>query len=333
MPTPALLTVEAPARLHMGFMDLNGCLGRRFGSLGLALEEICVRLHARKSDGMTCEGPQSRRAAAYLQQLHAQVKLPGGVHVQIERAIPEHAGLGSGTQMAIAVGMAAVRLYGLDLTPRQVASLLDRGNRSGIGVGAFEQGGFLVDGGRGKADSLPPLISRLDFPAKWRVLLIMDHDLQGLHGGAEKNAFAELPVFPHSTAAHLTRLVVMQALPALAETRMAEFGAAISELQSTVGDYFAPAQGGRYTSPLVTQALLWLEQHGVAGIGQSSWGPTGFALLDSPTAAQALLVDLRKFLSHPSIELKLCSARNRGGEIALAASKIIAFKSAVSNQQ
>ncbi|MGB8337814.1 MAG: beta-ribofuranosylaminobenzene 5'-phosphate synthase family protein [Burkholderiales bacterium] len=328
MTSPAYITVEAPARLHMGFMDLNGSLGRRFGSLGLALEEICVRLNAGAASDMACEGPQSARAETYLRQLHTQINLPGGVHVQIEQAIPEHAGLGSGTQLAIALGVAVTRLYGLDFTPRELASMLDRGNRSGIGVGAFEQGGFLVDGGRGAGDSLPPLISRLDFPAHWRVLLIMHHDLQGLHGGAEKNVFRDLPPFSNQTAAHLSRLVVMNALPALAEARLQEFGRAISELQNCVGDYFAPVQGGRYTSPLVTQALQWLSHQGVAGIGQSSWGPTGFAIVESEAQAQTLLDGLRTFAQSPSLEFKLCSARNRGGEVNSASRNIFAFKSA-----
>ncbi len=327
MTSPNHITVDAPARLHMGFMDLNGSLGRRFGSLGLALEEIGVRLRAEKADNVRCEGEQSARAENYLRLLQQQIQLPGGAHINIERAIPEHAGLGSGTQLAIAVGMAATQLYGLDFSPRQIALMLDRGNRSGIGVGAFEQGGFLVDGGRGSADTLPPLISRLHFPSHWRVLLVMHHDVQGLHGAQEKNAFRDLPIFPEDKAAHLTRLVVMNALPALAEARAQEFGAAINELQNTVGDYFAPAQGGRYTSPLVTQILHWLEREGVAGIGQSSWGPTGFAIVESENQAQILLAGLRKNWQHEQLEFKICSARNRGGEVKTV-SNIVAFKSA-----
>jgi hypothetical protein len=34
---PDGLALWAPARLHMGFLDLDGGLGRRFGSLGFTL--------------------------------------------------------------------------------------------------------------------------------------------------------------------------------------------------------------------------------------------------------------------------------------------------------
>jgi beta-ribofuranosylaminobenzene 5'-phosphate synthase len=313
------ITVEAPARLHLGFMDLNGSMGRRFGSVGLTLQDLSVRLHANASLAMQAEGPQAARALHYLHILHQELRLPGGVHMQIERAIPEHAGLGSGTQLAIAVGMAASKLYGLDFTAREIAFILDRGNRSGIGVGAFEHGGFLVDGGRGDGDNLPPLISRLDFPAAWRVLLILDRDKQGLHGGAEKQAFQHLQPFPDVTAAHLCRLVMMRALPALAEGRIEPFSDAIGELQQTVGDHFALAQGGRFTSRRVADVLEWLHQQGIRGIGQSSWGPTGFAIVESESRTQSLLRDLRQCWHHETgFEFMSCTARNRGGEVTVA---------------
>ncbi len=32
------VSVEATARLHLGFLDMNGGLGRKFGGLGLSLD-------------------------------------------------------------------------------------------------------------------------------------------------------------------------------------------------------------------------------------------------------------------------------------------------------
>ncbi len=317
------VSVYAPARLHLGFMDLNGSLGRRFGSVGLTLQEFGVKLQARAGDGFHCEGAQAERALRYLHALHHEIHLPGGVHIDIEQAIPEHAGLGSGTQLVIAIGMAASRLYGMDFSPRELAFILDRGNRSGIGVGAFEQGGFLLDGGRGSVNTLPPLISRLDFPAAWRVLLILHPDRQGLHGAGEKEAFRDLPPFPESVAAHLCRLVTMMALPALAEASIDEFGSAVGELQRAVGDHFAPVQGGRFTSPLVTEVLAWLEAEGIKGIGQSSWGPTGFAVLESEVHAQKLLSELQQREPQSRLQYKICSARNRGAEVTVTQSHAV----------
>ncbi len=82
----------------------------------------------------------------------------------------------------------------------------------------------------------------------------------------------------------------MQALPALVERDLAQFGEAISRIQTILGNYFAPAQGGaRYTSPSVAAAMALLERYGAIGIGQSSWGPTGFAFAASDDEAQRLV--------------------------------------------
>lgn len=281
--------VEAPARLHMGFMDLNGTSGRCYGSVGLALDRPCTRVCATRAEGLSAQGPQSDRALDCLHLLQQAGALPGGVSLIVEKAIPAHIGLGSGTQLCLAVGSAVSQLYELGFSLKDLARLLDRGARSGIGVGAFEHGGFLVDGGRGKGDEPPPVVARLPFPEQWRVLLVLDRGACGLHGVAESEAFRRLPVFPAECAAHLCHLVLMKVLPALVEEDIQVFGEAIGEIQRTVGDHFAPAQGGRFASSQVTQALAWLEAQGVACVGQSSWGPTGFAVVDSETCARSLM--------------------------------------------
>lgn len=309
------VTVSAAARLHMGFLDLNGGLGRRYGSLGLALEEFTTTVIVRPDETVTAEGPQSERAEAFARAALRALDIQCGVRVSIRQAVPEHAGLGSGTQLALAVGTAVARLFNLAWTPREIAGALGRGGRSGIGLGAFEHGGFVVDGGRGRQDAPPLPIARLAFPGHWRLVLIFDPNHVGLHGETEKQAFAALPDFPEAQAAHLCRLALMQALPALTEADIAGFGAAVSEIQRTVGDHFAPAQGGRFASPRVARALDWLDANGAAGVGQSSWGPTGFALVDSDERAHALARRARIDLADEGLEFSVCRGRNRAAEI------------------
>ncbi|HYD34222.1 MAG TPA: beta-ribofuranosylaminobenzene 5'-phosphate synthase family protein, partial [Methylophilaceae bacterium] len=234
-----------------------------------------------------------------------------GMHMQVQQAIPEHAGLGAGTQMSLAVGLAISRLYGLGLGTKEVALLTQRGARSGIGLGTFAQGGVIIDGGRSHLSGVPPVIARASFPETWRVILVLDHAYTGVHGETEIEAFKTLPEFPSDAAARLCRRVLMQALPALAEHDLPSFGAAIRELQEVTGDHFAPVQGGRYASPKVAKVLAWLGEHDVSCFGQSSWGPTGFAIVESEHQAEAYLQTLHtKF---PDLEFMLCKGRNEGG--------------------
>jgi beta-RFAP synthase len=311
------VSVTTSARLHMGFFDLNGNLGRRFGSIGVSLQAPETSLLATPATSISVQGPVSARATKIAEQLMQSMALDGGVHIQIAEAIPEHSGLGSGTQLAVAIGMAISRLYDLNLTIKDIAVLTQRGMRSGIGLGTFLHGGLIVDGGRASNSKVPPVIAHADFPEDWPILLIFDQSHQGVHGAQEIAAFKELPEFPAESSAILCRHVLMQALPAIAERDLKSFGKAIQALQTLTGDYFAPAQGGaRYTSPIVAQALTMLEQAGVDCFGQSSWGPTGFAVFENQTQAEILLQELKaKFSREASLKFVLTKANNQPSQL------------------
>ncbi len=312
--TATALQVRAPARLHMGFVDLDGSLGRRFGSVGLTLDGLFTTVRVSRSDTLTVTGPDADRARRYAATVSERFGLPPA-RIDITGAIPSHSGLGSGTQLALAVGAALARFHGVTVRSRDVADLLDRGARSGIGIGSFDGGGFIVDGGRGALDAPPPIVAQMAFPDEWRLVLIFDRAAHGLHGAAEKEAFRVLPPYRPGLADRLSRLVLMRALPALAERDIELFGAAINELQHCVGDYFAPAQGGRYTSRLVSEVAEFMAAQGAACIGQSSWGPTGFALAASEQEAQALVASVRaRYGQTEGLELMVCAARNEGAQ-------------------
>lgn len=315
IPRHEKVTVIASARLHMGFIDLSGALGRHFGSIGVALNDINTHLSLSADRQLCVTGPCSDRAMKATRQLCQLLKIPEKFHISIAAAIPEHIGLGSGTQMSLAIGMALNSFYALGLTVRDIAYITDRGARSGIGIGVFEQGGLVVDGGRGPDTLTPPLLSQMPVPEHWRFILVFDRRGQGLHGEQEVAAFKQLPPFPRSEAERLAYLLLMQALPALAEQNLPLFGQVITQLQAAVGQHFAPVQGGIFTSPEVTAAMAWLQEQGAEAIGQTSWGPTGFCAVDSPDRAADLLKDLQRQFTSEHLSFMLVSACNRGAEI------------------
>lgn len=322
--TDKQVRVLSTARLHMGFFDLHGGLGRKFGSIGLSIDSPSIDLTVKPSDKLTVT-TESNLPVALLERVRLiaeafmhQQTISGGLALSIRQAIPEHAGLGSGTQMALAIGSAINKLYGLGLSTRQISGLTGRGGRSGIGIAAFDQGGLLIDGGRAvdaKDSAVPPLLARYAFPEEWRILLIFDNGFTGVHGNEELEAFKKLPVFPENLAAHLCRHVLMQAMPALVERDLNAFGKSIQALQTHVGDYFAPAQGGRYASGKVAKVLEHVEKEGVACFGQSSWGPTGFAVFENLEAAEKCLEKLKLSFTESALDWQMCSARNHGAII------------------
>ncbi len=322
--------VSAPARIHLGFLDPDASLGRRFASLGLVIDGFDTRVQAfalpadaganRIEVAVGDEdGALFERIKRHLAQLQAETGRKQGIGLRLLEAPPAHCGFGSGTQLALAVGRAFCALHGLELDARQLAELLGRGLRSGVGIAGFERGGLLLDGGP-SADGRPaPLLARFTFPDDWRVLLVLDPRMSGLSGGAEREALASLPAFAREHAAALCHQVLMRILPAAAEADFDAFASGISFVQKLIGDYFAPAQGGSmYTSAAVEHFLEWLRTRRLAGIGQSSWGPTGFAILPSQGEAEALLAEARASrVLDPGLRVVIVRGRNCGAEISL----------------
>ena len=314
--------VTSYARLHMGFFDLNGSAGRMFGSLGVAINAPCIQIEIIKSEKTSVEGVDSihlsKNIDKIVKSLNITHKISQQFSVKVNQNIPPHTGLGSGTQMALALGAGLNRLFNLGLTVSQIAALTQRGSRSGIGIGTFEYGGLVVDGGRGNTNTPPPIIARHDFPLEWPILLIIDSAEQGAHGEHELMAFNALPKASLATAQILAHSVLMQALPALAERDYAAFSSAIYKLQRATGEYFAPAQGGIFKSKNVAEVLNYLYQNNVLCAGQSSWGPTGFAIFESESTANAMLIRLQQqFASLANISFQIVRGKNTGATIQL----------------
>jgi len=120
----------------------------------------------------------------------------GGARLVVQQAIPSHVGLGSGTQLALAVGAALFHLYDQDYSVAELARISGRGHQSGVGIGIFQSGGFVVDGGiprefdRARPERIrTPLIFRHDFPPDWCFLVVTPASTAGYSGHREWQAF------------------------------------------------------------------------------------------------------------------------------------------------
>jgi len=292
------IRIEARARLHLGMIDLHGGLGRKFGSIGVVLQHPKVLVEASPSSELIIDGQDQKRAEAFARRFFQRYALASGAHLRIAETIPAHVGLGSGTQLALAVGTAVAKLHNLDVGIPELAELMGRGKWSGIGIGAFRYGGFLVDGGcriesmrRKRLSSVPPIIFRCPFPEAWTFVIAIPEAKVGLSGKLEEEAFDSLSPLPPEYVGKICWLLVMKMLPSLMERDITGFGESLTEIQRLVGDSFAAAQGGRYASKLSAEIITYMLQCGVKGAGQSSWGPTVYGLVESE--AQAIVLERR----------------------------------------
>lgn len=280
--------VSAPARLHFGVLDLRGILGRRFGGMGAAVPAPALQLEAERSDDCRAIGPDADRAVGFARRYAQAAGLPGGAHILITRAMPAHSGLGSGTQLALAVARALAELYGRPHDAPTLAEQVGRGARSGVGTWLFERGGFVLEGGRREATGLAPLLTRLPMPESWRCVVAVPASSPGLSGEAEAEAFRTLPPPPEREVEHIAHLVLMQLLPALVEADLPDFGAALAEVQRVTGQWFAASQGGPFAPGPTAQLIARFREGGAAGVGQSSWGPAVYGLAGDDGAAERL---------------------------------------------
>ena len=322
MPTRTV-TVTTPSRLHLGLLDLNGSIGRVDGSVGLAIQSPRCVLEATVADDLRVEADDSvrQRVEPLVARLRREWKI-GSADIHFRETIPEHSGFGSGTQMTLAVIAALSRLYDVPLERDEVARLSGRGGTSGIGVHAFFEGGFLVDGGHRfpevKSAFLPsaassdagvgPLLFRCDFP-EWEIVLVVPN-ARHVSGEEEVRLFQTRCPVSRESAEHICHELVMGILPSLAERNLSAFGRALESLQS-VG--WKQIEIEAQDEP-VREAMRFLREHGARGVAMSSWGPVVVGFFESGERLRAVSAELAGN-QHFRGNVITTRANNRGAEI------------------
>lgn len=294
--------VRTPARLHFGLIDMRGDLGRFFGGLGVAIDKPNVVLEVQPSESFSVTGEETERATMFARRFLEAYEIEGGFNIHVEKTIPEHVGLGSGTQLALAIAAALARLFKVTVPIPELSLSMERIKRTGVGTAVFEQGGFVVDGGKKMKNkviipqSLPPLIFRRSFPNDWKFIVAIPPVEKGLSRNEEKEAFNRISPMPTEVVGKICRLIMMQLLPSLIDRDIHNFGDALTQIQVTVGKYFADVQGGIFSSSIAASGINFMKDHGACGVGQSSWGPTVYGLVEGKKQARNLQSELENFL-------------------------------------
>lgn len=282
--------IKTPARLHFGLIDLNGDLGRLFGGLGVGIDKPNVVLEAKPSRNLTVTGQEPELVSSLAKRFCETYHPSSSFSINVKQVIPAHAGLGSGTQLALAVATALAKISHMRASIPELALTMGRAKRTGVGTAIFENGGFVVDGGKISqsgiplADKFPPLIFSQQFPSNWRFVVAIPNIKKGLNSKAETSAFNKLPAMSVEDVGRVCRLIMIKLLPSLVERNLNNFGTALTEIQNTIGDNFAVVQGGRYASQASAESIEFLQKLGVHGVGQSSWGPTLYGVVKKEEA-------------------------------------------------
>lgn len=287
--------VETGGRLHFGFCNLSLAHDRLYGSLGVALDQPRTIVEVLPADDVACDHPRARQHAERACEL---LDVPGA-RVTVHETLPVHVGLGSGTQLALAVLTAVARIYDREPTVRERAPDLGRGGRSGVGVATFEAGGFVLDAGhpterftterppRGEW-TVPAVTARHTVPDHWRFVLVFPAAPPGNAGAEEDESMrASVEAASPDIADRIAGEVTRRVLPSLTEGDANAFGAAVAEIGRLNGAWYADEQGGVYRPPVGSIVDTLGDHHVVSGAGQSSWGPTVYGVTDERRADAA----------------------------------------------
>jgi beta-ribofuranosylaminobenzene 5'-phosphate synthase len=315
--------IRGASRLHFGLYGFGHAESRQFGGAGAMLETPQVRLRVFAAETFSVHGALSSRVETFVQRwLHFQQRTQWpACSIDILETPPEHCGLGVGTQLGLAVATAMNAWHDIPPpAPLELALSVERGLRSAVGTYGFLQGGFIAERGKLPTEALAPLDVRLDFPADWRFVLVTPQQLHGIHGAQEIQAFAKLPPMPLAWTEQLIALVRESLVPALAVADFERFSESLYEYCHLAGSAFATVQGGAYHGPLLTELVNTFRSWGVAGVGQSSWGPTLFCLFPHTDSAKAFLERVREELAQLDLYLHLATPCNHGVQVTIQSS-------------
>ncbi len=292
------IDVTAPSRLHFGLLAPAANQRRRYGGVGVMVRppQLRLRLEAAPEYQLPAQCELARRIHTVVERMGRQqngLQMPP-VRICVPEQVPLHAGLGAGTQLAMATAWALLSWQQGEPAPRlpqRLAGLSGRGERSAVGVYGFCQGGWIVEPGKTAAETLSPLEERLENPSPWRWLLLRPKLPPGRSGSEEQQIFHSLPPAPEITR-RLQAILQHELLPALRAGHFEATAQALGRYSRTAGEPFAAVQGGLYAHPQVERLVERLHRWGYAGAGQSSWGPTVFVLLPHEQAAAELIQQL-----------------------------------------
>jgi beta-ribofuranosylaminobenzene 5'-phosphate synthase len=329
------IRITTPCRIHLSLIDENGYTGRIDGGIGLMLdrpnvifeatnhaEEFKIEAHKYYHESIEVINEQ---ASKIFKAFNINNK---NFHFNLKRYFPSHVGLGSKTQLSLAIALAITKLKNInDTSLEDLTRLVNRGGTSGIGWRGFEKGGFIVDAGhefgKGKEketflpssaskEANPALtILRYPIPEHWRFVLVIPNVKKGAYGDEEISIFQSHAPIPKEEVNEVSHQILMKIVPGIVKNDLECFGEGLKRIQN-IG--FKKIEIS-LQHEIVKKALTFFEDFGVKAYGMSSFGPSVIGIVESDDEANNLLKAVQMHLNGNGGHIYLCKPNNYGAKI------------------
>ncbi|MHA1291211.1 MAG: beta-ribofuranosylaminobenzene 5'-phosphate synthase [Promethearchaeota archaeon] len=328
--------ITTPCRIHLSLIDENGYTGRVDGGIGLMLNQPNVILEVSNSaDDFTIECNRYYRESVHIinEKASKMFKLfkinNKNFHFNLKRYYPNHVGLGSKTQLSLAIGTAIATLKNMNIPIELITKVVERGGTSGIGWRGFETGGFILDGGhdfgigKEKESFLPSsasfsadpalTIMRYAIPENWRFILVIPNVRPGANGDEEVEIFKKYTPIPREEVNEVSHQILMKILPGLLRNDLKCFGEGLKRIQN-IG--FKRIEISLQHN-IVKDLLNFFEKKGVKAYGMSSFGPSVIGITEKDSDARKLKEEIELFIKDIGAHIYICSPNNTGAKIEL----------------
>lgn len=319
-----MVRIKCYCRINLGLIDLSEKPHRIDGSHGMYTNLVMGQVTI-QSSSMNRVVINSSYPERYHEVIERCKRIVGSkfnkFSVLVENFIGRHNGLGSGTQLSMAIVEAFNKEFNLELSLDDKAYLAGSGGTSSVGVFCFDRGGYIFDAGRlypkekssrGPSENyrfhkLSTLLTRLELP-KWYVCILIPKTSTIVFDELETSLFEKHLPIPDDEVNMLCKLILMGIMPAIVAHDFSSFCFSI-EQSMKIG--FRSREILTYGSTIKEQ-MQELKQAGFQGVGMSSFGPTIFGFSANKTTEKVAVDKLKK---RTSSEIYLTTLRNKGADI------------------
>lgn len=281
-------------RLHACLFDLGNATSRRNGGAGFTLAGLPTVVEALQSNRVEVSysaivDQPARMALANALKRLSKIRPSAVAELRVVEVSRQHVGLGSKTALILGALKAIDLACDLRLNQHDIQVLSGRGGTSGIGINAFFNGGFVIDGGHSceghssflpsrfrRRFDIPPVIHSASIPGNWRFHLLLPSG-KYVHGSEEYDFFQKNTPIPALEVFRTIALAYHGLAPAVATNDLRLLRDTLISLHR-VGFKRRELKG---QSASVNMVVRRLRQRDDCAVGLSSMGPLVYAVAEA----------------------------------------------------